>query len=59
MVKLGKDEPTGMAAQLRFKVITPNAGETEISVQSAAAEDKETSESVDVALPSPATIKIQ
>lgn len=59
MVKLGKDEPTGMATQLRFKVITPNAGETEISVQSAAAEDKETSESVDVALPSPATIKIQ
>jgi general secretion pathway protein D len=58
-VKLGKDEPSGMAAQLRFKVITPNAGETEISVQSAAAEDKETSESVDVALPSPATIKIQ
>jgi general secretion pathway protein D len=58
-VKLGKDEPTGMAAQLRFKVITPNAGETEISVQSAAAEDKETSESVDVALPSPATVKIQ
>lgn len=58
-VKLGKDEPSGMAAQLRFKVVTPNAGETEISVQSAAAEDKETSESVDVTLPSPATIKIQ
>jgi general secretion pathway protein D len=58
-VKLGRDEPSGMAAQLRFKVVTPNAGETEISVQSAAAEDKDTGESVDVTLPSPATVKIQ
>ncbi|MDC8446158.1 MAG: general secretion pathway protein GspD [Nitrosomonas sp.] len=58
-VKLGKDEPSGMAAQLRFKVVTPNAGETEISVQSATAEDKETGESVDITLPSPTTVKIQ
>ncbi|MCB1985308.1 MAG: secretin and TonB N-terminal domain-containing protein [Burkholderiales bacterium] len=58
-VKFGKDEPTGMAAQLRFKVITPNAGETEISVQSATGEDKESGESVEIALPTPATVKIQ
>jgi len=58
-ISLGKDEPSGMSAQLRFKVVTPNAGETEINIQSATAEDKETGESVDISLPSPATIKIQ
>ncbi len=58
-IKMGKDEPSGMGAQLRFKVITPNAGETEISIQSAAGEDKDNGESVDIALPAPATVKIQ
>ncbi len=58
-VKFGREEPTGMAAQLRFKVITPNAGETEISVQSATGEDTESGESVEVVLPGPASIKIQ
>ncbi|MCP5246368.1 MAG: secretin and TonB N-terminal domain-containing protein [Burkholderiales bacterium] len=58
-VKFGKDVPTGMAAQLRFKVVTPNAGETEISVQSATGEDTESGESVEIALPSPASIKVQ
>lgn len=58
-VKMGKDEPTGMAAQLRFKVVTPNVGETELSIFSATGEDSESGESVDITLPSPATIKIQ
>ncbi|SET12607.1 general secretion pathway protein D [Nitrosomonas marina] len=58
-IKFGKNEPSGMAAQLRFKVITPNEGETEISVQSAAGEDSETGESLEISLPEPATIKIQ
>jgi len=58
-IKLGKDEPSGMAAQLRFKVVTPNAGETEISIQSATGEDKESGESIDINLPSSATVKIQ
>ncbi|MCW5618636.1 MAG: general secretion pathway protein GspD, partial [Nitrosomonas sp.] len=58
-VKLGKEEPSGMGAQLRFKVITPNAGETEISVQSASGEDKDSGESIDIALPAPAMVKIQ
>ncbi|SFK77666.1 general secretion pathway protein D [Nitrosomonas aestuarii] len=58
-IKFGKDQPTGMAAQLRFKVITANPGETEINVQSATGEDTESGESVEITLPSPATIKIQ
>lgn len=58
-VKLGKEEPSGMGAQLRFKVITPNAGETEISIQSASGEDKNSGESIDIALPAPAMVKIQ
>ncbi|GJL76355.1 secretin and TonB N-terminal domain-containing protein [Nitrosomonas sp.] len=58
-IKFGKDQPTGMAAQLRFKAITANPGETEISVQSATGEDTESGESVEITLPSPTTIKIQ
>ncbi len=58
-IKMGKDEPSGMGAQLRFKVITPNAGETEISIQSATGEDKDSGESIDIVLPAPATVKIQ
>lgn len=58
-VKLGKDQASGMAAQLRFKVITTAPGSTEISVQNVKAEDKESGESVDVILPSPANISIQ
>lgn len=58
-IKLGKDEPSGMSAQLRFKVVTPNAGETEISIHSATGEDAESGESIDISLPASATIKIQ
>lgn len=58
-VKLGKDQPSGMAAQLRFKVITTTPGSTEIGIQHVKAEDKESGESVDVILPSPASISIQ
>ncbi|MDR4513764.1 secretin and TonB N-terminal domain-containing protein [Nitrosomonas sp.] len=58
-IKFGKNEPSGMAAQLRFKVVTPNAGEAEISVQSATGEDTESGESIDIALPEPTIIKIQ
>ncbi|SEQ99771.1 general secretion pathway protein D [Nitrosomonas sp. Nm51] len=58
-IKFGRNEPSGMAAQLRFKVVTPNAGEAEISVQSVTGEDAESGESVDIALPEPAIIKIQ
>lgn len=58
-VKLGKEEPAGMSAQLRFKTVTANPGETEISILSASAEDKDSGESIEVELPAPATIKIQ
>ncbi|MCB1948881.1 MAG: general secretion pathway protein GspD, partial [Nitrosomonas sp.] len=58
-IKFGKNEPSGMAAQLRFKVVTANAGEAEISVQSATGEDTESGESIDIALPEPTIIKIQ
>ncbi|PXW88946.1 general secretion pathway protein D [Nitrosomonas sp. Nm84] len=58
-LKLGRDQVSGLATQLRFKVITSNPGQTEISIQSATAEDIENSDSVNVTLPAAATINIK
>jgi general secretion pathway protein D len=58
-IKFGQNEPSGMSAQLRFKVISANPGPTEISIQSVEAEDPESGESIDVKLPEPSTINIQ
>jgi len=58
-LKLGQDQVLGMATQLRFKVITTSPGSTEISVQSAAGENIETGESVEVTLPTPVTVTIK
>ncbi len=58
-IKLGKGEASGMTQQLRFKVITANPGETEISILNVTAEDKESGESIEVALPPAASINIQ
>ena len=59
VIKLGKDQPSGLAAQLRFKVITANPGTTEINIQSVNAEDSATSEAVEVTLPHSSTINIK
>ena len=59
VIKLGKDQPSGLAAQLRFKVITANPGTTEINIQSVNAEDSATSEAVEVTLPQLSTINIK
>lgn len=58
-LKLGRDQVSGLATQLRFKVITSNPGQTEISIQSATAEDIENGDSVNVTLPAAATINIK
>ncbi len=58
-IKLGRDQPSGLAAQLRFKVIAANPGATEINIQSIAAEDSVTNEAVEVTLPQPATINLK
>lgn len=58
-IKLGKDQASGMAMQLRFKVIAANPGTTEIYIQNITAEDIENGESVDVAMPAPITINLQ
>ncbi|MDP1557403.1 MAG: type II secretion pathway protein GspD [Nitrosomonas sp.] len=57
--KLGKEGKSGRTEQLRFKVIAVNAGTTEISIQSGSSEDSETGESVEVTLPSAASINLQ
>lgn len=57
-LKLGKDG-TGKTEQIRFKAITANPGTAEISIQNITAEDKDTSESVEVTLPRTANIIIQ
>lgn len=59
VIKLGKDQPSGLAAQLRFKVITTNPGTTEINIQSVNAEDSATSEAIEVTLPQSSTINIK
>lgn len=58
-LKLGQDQVLGMATQLRFKVITTSPGSTEISVQSAAGENIETGETMEVILPPPITVTIK
>jgi len=58
-IKFGQNEPSGMSAQLRFKVITANPGPTEISIVSAEAEDHESGESIDIKIPEPSTVNIQ
>ena len=58
-IKLGKDQASGLAAQVRFKVIATNPGTTEINIQSAAGEDLENGESVEVGLPPPASINVK
>ena len=58
-IKLGKDQPSGMAAQLRFKVIAANPGATEINIQAITAEDSVTSEAVEVNLPQTSVINLK
>lgn len=57
-LKLGREEPNGMTAVLRFKAVSANPGTTNIAVQSISTRN-EKGESVDVDLPSPAIIEIQ
>lgn len=58
-IKLGKDQVSGMATQLRFKVITTNPGTTEINIQGVTGEDIENGDFVNVTPPPPATINIK
>ncbi|MBX9894098.1 MAG: secretin and TonB N-terminal domain-containing protein [Nitrosomonas sp.] len=58
-IRLGKDQPAGMATQIRFKVIAANPGTTEINLQNAVAEDKENGEAVEVTLPAPVTVNMK
>jgi len=58
-IKLGKDQTSGLATQLRFKVITTNPGTTEINIQGVTAEDIENGDFVNVTPPPPATINIK
>lgn len=58
-IKLGKDQVSGLATQLRFKVITTNPGTTEINIQGVTAEDIENGDFVNVTPPQPATINIK
>lgn len=56
-IKLGREEPSGMTAVLRFKAITPNPGTTEIAIQSSTTRDDK-GNSVEVSLPPPVSIEI-
>jgi len=58
-IKLGKDQVSGLAAQLRFKVIATNPGATEINIQNATAEDMENGQAAEVTLPPPVSISIK
>ena len=58
-IKLGKDQVSGLATQLRFKVITTNPGTTEINIQGVTGEDIENGDFVNVTPPPPATINIK
>ena len=58
-IKLGKDQTSGLATQLRFKVITANPGTTEINIQGVTAEDIENGDFVNVTPPPSATINIK
>ena len=57
--KLGKDQPSGLAAQLRFKVIAANPGTTEINIQNVNAEDIENGQAVEVTPPPPVSVNIK
>ncbi|MDV6343935.1 FecR domain-containing protein [Nitrosomonas sp. Is37] len=56
-IKLGREQPSGMTAVLRFKAISPNPGTTEIAIQSSATQDDK-GNPVEVNLPPPASIEI-
>jgi len=58
-IKLGKDQTSGLATQIRFKVIAANPGATEINIQNAVAEDLENGTAVEVTLPQPASVTIK
>ena len=58
-IKLGKDQTSGLATQIRFKVIAANPGATEINIQNAVAEDLENGTSVEVTLPPPVSINVK
>ncbi len=58
-IKLGKDQTSGLATQIRFKVIAANPGVTEINIQNAVAEDLENGTAVEVTLPPPASVTIK
>ena len=57
-LKLGRDQPTGMTAVLRFKAISTNATSTEIVLQNLQVRD-ETGQPVETDLPPAASIRIQ
>ena len=59
VIKLGKDQPSGLAAQLRFKVIAANPGTTEINIQNVNAEDMENGQAVEVTPPPPVSVNIK
>ena len=59
VIKLGKDQPSGLAAQLRFKVIAANPGTTEINIQNVNAEDVENGQAVEVTPPPPVSVNIK
>lgn len=56
-IKLGREEPSGMTAVLRFKAISPNPGAAEIAVQSSATQDDK-GNPVEMSLPPPVNIEI-
>jgi general secretion pathway protein D len=58
IIKLGREEPSGMTTVLRFKAISANPGATEIAIQSMTTQD-ENGGPVDVGLPPPVSIEIQ
>lgn len=58
-IKLGKEQTSGLATQIRFKVIATNPGTTEINIQNAVAEDLENGAAVEVTLPPPASVNIK
>lgn len=57
-IKLGREEPTGMTAVLRFKAISANPGATEIAIQNLTTQDDK-GNPVEVSLPPAASIEIQ
>jgi general secretion pathway protein D len=57
-LKLGRDQPAGMTAALRFKVISPNPDITEITLQNLQVQD-EAGQVIEVTIPPAAMITIQ